>query len=88
MPTATINVELPEDMYRRLNEFKGARRHAADPQDDRMVALFRPRLQQWNDHFAWSSDSLTVLGLTPTVDCAGQPALDTPQANRCYPLPH
>jgi len=30
------------------------------------VRLFHPRHQRWNDHFAWSTDYLTLKGKTPT----------------------
>jgi hypothetical protein len=26
--------------------------------------LFNPRIDQWNDHFAWSADGLEIVGLT------------------------
>jgi hypothetical protein len=29
-----------------------------------MVPLFNPRTERWSDHFAWSEDSTTVIGLT------------------------
>jgi hypothetical protein len=28
--------------------------------------LFNPRTQRWPEHFAWSTDGLRVVGLTPT----------------------
>lgn len=36
-----------------------------DPETGTVVTLFHPRLQEWNDHFAWSDDgTMTLLGLT------------------------
>src|SRR5690242_577064 len=48
----------------RCNEFKGARREAVDPHDGQSVALFHPRAQRWGDHFTWSDDGVTLVGLT------------------------
>jgi hypothetical protein len=39
---------------------------AADPATGATALLFHPRRQSWNDHFAWSENSLTVVGLTAT----------------------
>ncbi|MBD2162586.1 HNH endonuclease [Limnothrix sp. FACHB-1083] len=36
-----------------------------DPQSQASVALFNPRLQQWNDHFAWQDGGLVIQGKTP-----------------------
>lgn len=49
----------------RCNEFKGARIEVPDPLSGEMVRLFHPRTQKWSEHFAWSEDSLRVIGLTP-----------------------
>jgi hypothetical protein len=38
---------------------------AADPESVKTVALFNPREQRWRDHFAWSDDGTSVIGLTP-----------------------
>jgi hypothetical protein len=35
-----------------------------DPVTKRTVPLFNPRTQAWHDHFAWSSDSTTVIART------------------------
>ena len=35
-----------------------------DPQSGEMVALFNPRTQQWQDHFAWSVDGTRIEGQT------------------------
>lgn len=31
-----------------------------------MVRLFNPRLQNWEEHFAWSQNFTHIVGLTPT----------------------
>lgn len=46
------------------NSAKGVRTHAVDPLTEQTVPLFHPRLQQWSDHFIWSTDGTRVLGLT------------------------
>ena len=47
------------------NNHKYAKTHARDPETGRRVSLFNPRRQQWSRHFAWSEDSLYVVGKTP-----------------------
>jgi hypothetical protein len=37
-----------------------------DPLSGVEVELFHPRRQRWSDHFAWSTDYLTLKGKTPT----------------------
>ena len=39
---------------------------AVDPVTEVEVALFHPRQQGWNTHFAWSEDELTIIGFTAT----------------------
>ncbi len=48
----------------RCNEFKGAKREDPDPLTDMCVGLFKPRMQAWTEHFAWSRDGLRVVGLS------------------------
>jgi HNH endonuclease len=48
------------------NEFKGAQVEAQDPLTDERVPLFHARRQQWREHFCWSEDGSTLIGLTPT----------------------
>ena len=49
---------------RSCNEFKGDATEVVDPVTGETVRLFNPRTQTWSDHFAWSSDSAIVEGLT------------------------
>jgi HNH endonuclease len=46
------------------NQYKWTQTEAIDPQTGQTIALFHPRQQTWSDHFAWSSDNVTILGLT------------------------
>ncbi len=48
----------------RCNEFKGARIEAPDPLTGATISLFNPRMQAWSEHFAWSNDSLYIVGQT------------------------
>lgn len=48
----------------RCNEFKWAKQESRDPLTGTSVALFRPRVQIWAEHFAWSRDGLRIMGLT------------------------
>ncbi len=46
------------------NGHKYTKVDAIDPVSQTRVALFNPRQQTWSNHFGWSADYLTVLGLT------------------------
>ncbi|MDM8562918.1 HNH endonuclease signature motif containing protein [Candidatus Marithioploca araucensis] len=47
------------------NQFKGTQIKGRDSQSRHSVKLFNPRLQVWNEHFAWSADGTQILGKTP-----------------------
>ncbi len=49
-----------------------------DPDSGQEVLLFHPRQHAWNDHFAWSSDMLHIIGLTP----AGNATIELLELNR------
>lgn len=46
------------------NQYKANRVRAYDPQTRRLVSLFNPRRQAWEEHFTWSADALQIIGLT------------------------
>ena len=48
------------------NNLKSVQTEAVDPSTNESVPLFHPRQHQWAEHFCWSEDKLTMLGLTPT----------------------
>jgi hypothetical protein len=48
------------------NNHKYNRTHGPDPVTGEAVPLFHPRRQSWRDHFAWTADGATVVGLSPT----------------------
>ncbi len=67
IPEAKGGLTTRENLWlacRRCNEFKGARTHAVDPLTGKTVALFNPRQQSWQVHFAWSADGIEIIGLT------------------------
>lgn len=48
------------------NSFKSIHTKANDPVTSELVPLYHPRKDKWNDHFAWSSDYLNIVGTTPS----------------------
>jgi hypothetical protein len=48
------------------NQHKWTKTEEIDFQTGKRVPLFNPRKQIWKDHFAWSEDGTTIIGLT---DC-------------------
>ena len=48
----------------RCNEFKHDAVTNIDPLTGNVSALYHPRVQAWSDHFAWSEDSLYIVGQT------------------------
>ena len=48
------------------NRRKATKTTAIDPQFGVEVPLFNPRQSSWSEHFIWSVDRLSVIGLTPT----------------------
>jgi hypothetical protein len=47
------------------NQFKGTQIRARDPRSGDWVKLFNPRLQVWDEHFAWSIEGIQIIGKTP-----------------------
>jgi 5-methylcytosine-specific restriction endonuclease McrA len=46
------------------NTFKSAYQTDIDPPTSEEVPLFKPRQQQWNEHFRWSEDGSQIVGTT------------------------
>jgi hypothetical protein len=46
------------------NRRKWHQRSAVDPDTGAVTRIFNPRVDTWNEHFAWSVDGLEVIGLT------------------------
>lgn len=60
------------------NGHKYAKTEAPDPRSGKIVPLFHPRRQRWEEHFAWSADFTKILGKTPT----GRATIDALCLNR------
>ena len=46
------------------NLAKGTATSGIDPGSGETVRLFNPRLDRWDQHFAWAADRVTLTGLT------------------------
>jgi len=51
---------------RNCNERRGNRCEAPDPETGRMVPVFNPRADRWNDHFTWDASRTRIVALTAT----------------------
>ncbi|HZS10404.1 MAG TPA: HNH endonuclease [Blastocatellia bacterium] len=60
------------------NNYKQARTQARDPRTRRLVRLFHPRLDLWEDNFRWSPTSTRLIGRTPV----GRATIDALRLNR------
>jgi hypothetical protein len=49
----------------RCNKAKSNRVRALDPVTRKMVRLFNPRQDAWNEHFRWVDDGLRIEGVSP-----------------------
>jgi len=67
-PLSALGETVEENLWlscRNCNGYKQARIEAVDPETNQAVRLFNPRRQIWDEHFRWSEDRVTVIGLTP-----------------------
>ena len=48
------------------NNHKHAKTSAFDPIGGVVVPLYHPRMQVWNEHFAWGLDIISLIGVTQT----------------------
>jgi len=46
------------------NQYKWSKTVGSDPLTGEIVALFHPRQQRWQDHFAWSDNGEEIIGRT------------------------
>ena len=60
------------------NAHKYTHTDAFDSLTQQRILLFNPRIEVWNDHFAWSNDFTQIIGITPT----GRVTIDTLNMNR------
>ena len=47
------------------NDSKSCRIAFEDPASGEVVRIFNPRHQDWHEHFRWSEDGCSIVGLTP-----------------------
>ncbi|MBR8839493.1 MAG: HNH endonuclease [Stigonema ocellatum SAG 48.90 = DSM 106950] len=47
------------------NRRKSDKIKAFDEQSSSEIPLFNPRTESWQEHFIWSTDTLSIIGLTP-----------------------
>lgn len=62
------------------NSYKWSKTVGIDPQTKVETPLYNPRMQNWNEHFYWSEDGLSVIGLTPI----GRATVETLRMNNEY----
>lgn len=48
------------------NGRKYNKQDAFDPANGELASLYNPRTHSWEEHFCWSDDYVSVVGLTPT----------------------
>ncbi len=60
------------------NLIKGQRIAAHDPKEDKMIALFHPNKQLWDEHFVWQEKGVFIQGITST----GHVTVSTLKLNR------
>jgi 5-methylcytosine-specific restriction endonuclease McrA len=48
------------------NRHKTSRLTAIEPESQTEVPLFNPRQDSWQEHFIWSMDGLSIVGISPT----------------------
>jgi hypothetical protein len=47
------------------NGHKYVKMNAIEPVSGEIVFLYHPRQQRWEEHFKWSRDKLSMIGITP-----------------------
>jgi hypothetical protein len=60
------------------NNHKYNKTKSSDPVTNRLVDLFHPRTQRWQEHFSWDARFERIIGLTAT----GRAMVDALQLNR------
>jgi hypothetical protein len=65
------------------NSYKWAHTQGVDPDTGQEVPLFHPRTQHWQEHFRWSVDGVTIIGLT----AVGRATVETLKMNNPFIVP-
>lgn len=69
IPRAKGGETTPDNLALSCGGCNGAkldRTEALDPIFQEMVAIYNPRIAQWQEHFEWSDDYRLIIGKTPT----------------------
>lgn len=69
MPQSLGGSDNPDNLALACSRCNGRRYNfliGIDPENQQEISLFNPRQQQWNEHFIWTADGLSILGITPT----------------------
>ncbi len=67
IPKAAGGLDEEENLWlacRLCNSYKGVQTQGQDPESDRNVELFNPRLQKWTRHFTWVNNGTHIEGIT------------------------
>jgi HNH endonuclease len=67
IPKAAGGSDEEENLWlacRLCNSYKGVQTKGQDPESDRNVQLFNPRLQKWTRHFTWVNNGTHIEGIT------------------------
>jgi HNH endonuclease len=67
---------------RPCNGYKADQTDGIDPITQNRVPLFNPRTQKWRDHFTWSDDGISILGITSI----GRVTIQALQMNNPYAI--
>lgn len=60
------------------NSHKSIKIEAIDPISKKIVPLFNPRVNKWEEHFCWNNDFTEIVGFTPI----GRTTIETLKLNR------
>jgi hypothetical protein len=82
-PQALGGKTIEENLWlacRECNAHKAAKLKALDQLSEKIVKLFNPRKQKWNEHFEFSQDFSEIIGKTP----CGRATVNALQMNNIY----
>jgi HNH endonuclease len=86
IPKAAGGSDEEENLWlacRLCNSYKGVQTQGQDPESDRNVKLFNPRLQKWTRHFTWINNGTHIEGIT----ACGRATVIAMQLNNSYAVP-
>jgi hypothetical protein len=86
IPKAAGGSDEEENLWlacRLCNSYKGVQTQGQDPESDRNIKLFNPRLQKWTRHFTWINNGTYIEGIT----ACGRATVIAMQLNNSYAVP-